>query len=158
MMINNHLKESANKMKSISMLAAVVLVALMLNGCVEPAQQAMPPKSVPLCSTGDSMMQTTLYFGLNRPVGPTITTAEWQSFVDQQVTPRFKDGLSVFDAKGQWLGNDGKLARENSKALMLIHTPGAEIEQKIEALRTHYKQQFVQDSVMRVDTLVCVAF
>lgn len=72
--------------------------------------------------------------------------------------PRFKDGLSVFDAKGQWLGNDGKLARENSKALMLIHSPDTASEQNIEALRTRYKQQFSQDSVMRVDAPVCVAF
>lgn len=157
MMINHYMKESENKMRSISILAAVAVV-LMLNGCVAPARQPVPPKSVPLCSIGDPMMQTTLYFGLNRPVGPTITAAEWQTFVDQQVTPRFKDGLSVFDAKGQWLGSDGKLARESSKALMLIHTPGTEAEQQIEALRSHYKQQFTQDSVMRVDTPVCVAF
>ncbi|MHA7849172.1 DUF3574 domain-containing protein [Serratia sp. D1N4] len=140
------------------MLAAVVAIAMLLNGCVAPAQKATPQKSVPFCSVGDPLTQTTLYFGLNRPVGPAITAAEWQSFVDQQVTPRFKEGLSVFDAKGQWLGNDGKLARENSKALMLIHPSGAESEQKIEALRSHYKQQFIQDSVMRVDTPVCVGF
>ncbi len=138
------------------MLAAAAAI-LLLSGCVAPIQQATSQKSV-LCGVGEPMVQTTLYFGLNRPVGPVITAVEWQSFVDQQVTPRFKEGLSVFDAKGQWLGNDGKLARENSKALMLIHTPGAESEQNIEALRTHYKQQFVQDSVMRVDTPVCVAF
>ncbi|PCO16625.1 hypothetical protein CQA18_26060, partial [Enterobacter hormaechei] len=34
-----------------------------------------------------------------------ISAAEWQTFVDSQVTPRFKDGLTVFDAKGQWLGH-----------------------------------------------------
>jgi hypothetical protein len=104
------------------------------------------------------MMQTTLYFGLNRPAGPAITAAEWQTFVDSQVTPRFKDGLTVFDAKGQWLGHDGKLARENSKALLLIHAPDKESEANIEALRSGYKQQFAQDSVMRVDAPVCVAF
>jgi len=140
------------------MLAAVVTLAVLLNGCVAPAQKVASQTSVLSCSVGDPMTQTTLYFGLNRPVGPVITSAEWQSFIDQQVTPRFKEGLSVFEAKGQWLGNDGKLVRENSKALMLIHTSDAESEQKIEALRSLYKQQFVQDSVMRVDTLVCVAF
>ena len=29
-------------------------------------------------------MQTTLYFGLNRPAGPAITAAEWQTFVDSR--------------------------------------------------------------------------
>ncbi|MFV8986385.1 DUF3574 domain-containing protein [Serratia fonticola] len=145
-------------MKNTPILAVAVAITLLLSGCVAPVQQASPLKPEATCSIGEPMTQTTLYFGLNRPAGPVITAAEWQTFVDQQVTPRFKDGLSVFDAKGQWLGNDGKLARENSKALMLIHSPDAASEQNIEALRTRYKQQFAQDSVMRVDAPVCVAF
>lgn len=135
---------------------AVVAAALLLSGCVTPGHQTTSP--APVCRTGDPLVQTTLYFGLNRPAGPAITAAEWQTFVDSQVTPRFKDGLTVFDAKGQWLGHDGKLARENSKALLLIHAPGKESETNIEALRSGYKQQFAQDSVMRVDAPVCVAF
>ncbi|KYG18760.1 hypothetical protein D3C81_90400 [compost metagenome] len=150
-------EEYEYKMKNTPMLAAALVTALLLSGCVATAQNATQQKPK-VCGTGDPMVQTTLYFGLNRPTGPVITAAEWQSFVDRQVTPRFKDGLSVFDAKGQWLGNDGKLARENSKALMLIHAPGKESETNIEALRSSYKQQFAQDSVMRVDAPVCVAF
>ncbi|EMH4219721.1 DUF3574 domain-containing protein [Serratia marcescens] len=145
-------------MKNSPRLAAGAMVAaLLLSGCVAPGHQAVSPPA-PTCRTGDPLVQTTLYFGLNRPAGPAITAAEWQTFVDSQVTPRFKDGLTVFDAKGQWLGHDGKLARENSKALLLIHAPGKESEANIEALSSGYKQQFAQDSVMRVDAPVCVAF
>lgn len=145
-------------MKYPSMMAEAALVAMLLSGCAAPGYDAPAPQPVPACSAGDPMIQTILYFGLNRPDGPAITATEWQVFVNRQVTPRFKDGLSVFDAKGQWLGNDGKLARENSKALVLIHAPGKESEGKIEALRRYYKHQFMQDSVMRVDALACVAF
>lgn len=144
-------------MKNTLLLATALTAALLTSGCVAPVPNTAKQKTA-TCSVGDPMTQTTLYFGLNRPTGPVISAAEWQRFVDRQVTPRFKDGLSVFDAKGQWLGNDGKLARENSKALMLIHAPGKESETNIEALRSSYKQQFAQDSVMRVDTPVCVAF
>ncbi|WP_437614217.1 DUF3574 domain-containing protein [Erwinia sp. V71] len=137
----------------------LVASALLLGGCVAPAKKAVPPVApVTACAQGDAMTQTTLYFGLNRPAGPAITATEWQAFIDNDVTPRFKDGLSVFDAKGQWLGNDGKLARENSKALLLIHGTDKESEGRIEALRSLYKQRFAQDSVMRVDAPVCVAF
>ncbi|TFZ48250.1 DUF3574 domain-containing protein [Serratia proteamaculans] len=144
-------------MKSTFLLATAVTAGLLLSGCVTQSPHTAQQK-LATCTVGDPMTQTTLYFGLNRPAGPVISATEWQRFVDRQVTPRFKDGLSVFDAKGQWLGNDGKLARENSKALMLIHAPGKESETNIEALRSSYKQQFAQDSVMRVDTPVCVAF
>ncbi|CAI1150956.1 Protein of uncharacterised function (DUF3574) [Serratia entomophila] len=144
-------------MKHTPMLVAAV-AAMLLSSCAAPGHNGLAPKPAPACNAGDPMIQTTLYFGLNRPAGLAITAAEWQTFVDRQVTPRFKDGLSVFDAKGQWLGNDGKLARENSKALLLIHAPGKESEGNIEALRSSYKRQFAQDSVMRVDAPVCVAF
>ncbi|SQK77390.1 Protein of uncharacterised function (DUF3574) [Tatumella ptyseos] len=87
-----------------------------------------------------------------------ITEKAWQAFIDHDVTPRFKDGLSVYNAKGQWLGDDGRLARENSKALMLIHSADKENDQKIEQLRQIYKQRFEQESVMRVDNNVCVDF
>lgn len=131
------------------------LFVIMLSGCAAPLHQ---PVSAPSCKVGDAMTQTTLYFGLSRPHGADITAAEWQSFVDNDVTPRFKEGLTVFDARGQWLGENGKVAREPSKALMLIHAATAQSEQNIEALRTRYRQRFQQESVMRVDEPACVAF
>ena len=45
--------------------AGAVVAALLLSGCVAPGHQAVSP--APACHTGDPMMQTTLYFGLNRP-------------------------------------------------------------------------------------------
>ncbi len=132
------------------------LLALTLAGCVQPVPQAQAPAA--LCQADNAMTQTTLYFGLSRPAGADITATEWQHFIDSDVTPRFRDGLTVFDAKGQWLGNDGKLAREQSKALMLIHGKDKESESKIETLRGIYKSRFKQDSVMRVDLPVCVQF
>ncbi len=127
---------------------------LLLAGCNAPSR-SMAENT---CKADNQMQQTTLYFGLNRPAGEAITGQEWQQFVDQDVTPRFRDGLTVFDARGQWLGNDGKVARESSKALMLIHGKDAQSESNIEALRGIYKQRFAQESVMRVDQTVCVQF
>ncbi len=128
-------------------------LAAALGGCApHAADQAQS------CAAQNRMTQTTLYFGLNRPSGPVITGEEWQRFVDNDVTPRFRDGLTVFDARGQWLGNDGKVAREPSKALMLIHSNDSASEKGIEALRGIYKSRFAQESVMRVDERVCVQF
>ncbi|HAS1784624.1 TPA: DUF3574 domain-containing protein [Enterobacter cloacae] len=132
------------------MVAALVTLA----GCNAPSQRA-PAET---CKAENQMQQTTLYFGLNRPAGVQITASEWQQFVDRDVTPRFRDGLTVMDARGQWLGNDGKVAREPSKALMLIHAKDAQSETNIEALRGIYKSRFAQESVMRVDLPACVQF
>lgn len=132
------------------------MLALTLAGCVQPPTRTTTAAA--LCPADNTMTQTTLYFGMSRPAGTDITAKEWQNFIDNDVTPRFRDGLTVFDAKGQWLGNDGKLAHEQSKALMLIHSTDKESESKIETLRGIYKSRFAQDSVMRVDQPVCVQF
>lgn len=143
------------KMKLKTGVTALILAAT-LTGCVAPAHKSTAAEQT--CKADNQMQQTTLYFGLNRPAGKEITAAEWQQFVDGDVTPRFRDGLTVFDARGQWLGNDGKVAREASKALMLIHAKDATSETNIEALRNLYKTRFAQESVMRVDQPVCVQF
>ncbi|CNH90204.1 30S ribosomal protein S3 [Yersinia thracica] len=138
-------------------LAGMVAIGALLSGCIDRTGQANTATvTSPACIKGEPMTQTTLFFGLNRPHGPAISTTEWQSFVDNDVTSRFKDGLTVIDTKGQWLGNDGNVAKENSKALVLIHKDDK--ENAIEALRSRYKQQFAQESVMRVDTIVCADF
>ncbi|WP_145544282.1 DUF3574 domain-containing protein [Yersinia frederiksenii] len=141
------------------LLVGVIAVGALLTGCVDSsghANTSVVKVAPPVCVKGEAMTQTTLYFGLNRPHGPVISPTEWQSFVDNDVTSRFKDGLTVIEAKGQWLGNDGKVAKENSRTLVLIHKDDK--ESAIEDLRSRYKQQFAQESVMRVDAVVCVDF
>ncbi|MCS2172451.1 DUF3574 domain-containing protein [Scandinavium sp. TWS1a] len=135
---------------------AAIALAFVLSGCTAPSQKSVADTQS--CKADNQMQQTTLYFGLSRPAGKDITPQEWQQFVDNDVTPRFRDGLTVLDARGQWLGNDGKVAREQSKALMLVHGIDAQSESNIEALRNVYKSRFAQESVMRVDNPVCVQF
>ncbi|CFR29441.1 DUF3574 domain-containing protein [Yersinia frederiksenii] len=153
----------------VSLFTGMVAIVVLLSGCVHRTdfenkghgnaandKTTLSRVSPPVCSSGEPMVQTTLYFGLNRPHGPVITSVEWQSFVDNDVTSRFKEGLTVIDAKGQWLGNDGRVAKENSKALVLIHKNDRSAD--IDTVRSRYKQQFEQESVMRVDNSVCVDF
>ncbi|MFM2475713.1 DUF3574 domain-containing protein [Celerinatantimonas sp. MCCC 1A17872] len=136
----------------------VLSFTLALSGC---ALEKPAPKTsdVHACQVGSVMAQSTLYFGMSRTDGPNITQAQWQSFVNNEVTPRFRDGLTVFRARGQWLGEDGKIAREPSRALLLIYPRDDKASNaKIEKIRKIYMQQFHQESVMRVDSSSCVSF
>lgn len=45
--------------------------------------------------------RTELYFGTGRPDGSVVSDAEFQQFVDIQVTPRFPDGLTLLAGYGQ---------------------------------------------------------
>ena len=133
--------------------ACAAALAFALAGC----QSAQPQNTFTgSCPANQQMQQTTLYFGLSKPDGGEVTPGQWRAFVDQEVTPRFRAGLTVTDASGQWLGSDGQVVRESSKALMLIHD--ARQDADIETLRRSYRTRFHQESVMRVDTPACVRF
>ena len=129
---------------------AIILTAFSLNGLASQT----PALSVPVRSfaIAEKFIRTELYFGRNRPNG-TVTDAEWQSFVDEFVTPRFPDGLTILDADGQWRGKDGSIAREQSKVIVLLYPRKLRkaMNAKIEEIRAEYKKRFAQESVMRID-------
>jgi hypothetical protein len=102
--------------------------------------------------------RTELFFGLSRP-GGVVTEAEFQAFLDTQVTPRFPDGLTLLSGLGQFRNAAGVPIQEGSKLLILLYPRrDAEAGPKIEQIRAEYKRQFNQESVLRVDAMGCVSF
>ena len=99
-----------------------------------------------------------MLFGMNRSQGTPVTDGEWAGFLDTEVTPRFPAGLTVLRGPGQWRGQDGRLSKEQSNMLIIWHQRTAQADADIEAIRAAYKQQFDQESVMRVDSTSCVSF
>ena len=106
---------------------------------------------------GRAYTRTTLYFGLNEPKG-TVSERQWQAFLRDQVTPRFPNGLTVWNARGQWKGQDGRITREPAKVVQLHHQPSPEADASIRAIITAYKGQFQQESVLWETSPVCAAF
>jgi hypothetical protein len=106
---------------------------------------------------GSAFTRTTLYFGTARPAG-TITTKQWKGFVRDEVTPRFPKGFTVWEADGQWLGADGRIARERAKVLLIVHQNTAEVRETLGELVDRYKRLFQQESVMWETATVCAAF
>jgi hypothetical protein len=102
-------------------------------------------------------IKTELYFGLSKP-GGIVSEDEWGRFVDQQITPAFKEGLTILDAHGQWQNDKGSVIKEGTKLLILIHKPDREKSAAIEAIINQYKKQFQQESVLRVTTPAGVSF
>jgi hypothetical protein len=46
-------------------------------------------------------LRTELYFGSSKPDGSVITLEQFQHFLDQEITPRFPDGLTLLTGLGQ---------------------------------------------------------
>ncbi|MFT4164839.1 MAG: DUF3574 domain-containing protein [Microlunatus sp.] len=124
-----------------------------------PAGTAVPtiaPTSAPI---GERFARTELFFGTERP-GPDVTNRQFKAFVDRVVTPRFPDGLTQYDASGQFRDSTGRIVKEQSKVIVLLY-PIADAGQstvKIEEIRDIYEKAFDQESVLRADSVELVDF
>ena len=97
------------------------------------------------------MAEVELYFGAAGSAGA------WRRFVATAVTPRFPDGLTELEGRGQWRGPHG-LSREATHVLVIFYRPDATSEGRIETIRSLYKSRFRQASVLRADSSACVSF
>ena len=123
--------------------------------------QARPMIQRPLARAAASraldFARTELFFGTAKPDG-VVTEGEFRAFIDHEVTPRFPDGLTVLDAEGQFRGANGVIVKEHSFVLILLYPVDdfKRSSRKINAIRELYKQQFDQESVLRVDDPLAV--
>lgn len=139
---------------------AVLLTALVSAIALRPAGmiQDNPPDRPSGCiASGTSYMRTTLYFGLTRKAGR-ISESQWQAFLREKVTPRFPDGLTVWEADGQWRRPDGRIGKERAKVLLLVHNESAQVRTALADIIRDYKHDFQQESVLWESAPVCAAF
>ncbi len=128
----------------------IFLSALILSGCAGLPSTSCPAGLKP-------MVSAELTFGRAIPGGGAVSEADWQHFVDEEITPRFPDGLTVQDALGQWKGRGG-IVREASKRLFVVISGSPLEAAKLEAIRTAYRMRFRQEAVLLVETPICGAF
>lgn len=99
-----------------------------------------------------------LAFGLNVGDRRGVSEAAFQRFLDEQVTPRFPDGLTVIDGEGRWRAQDGVQVAEASKVVTLVTADGPVERARIEAIRQAYIRMFRQDSVLLLTQRGCASF
>ena len=104
------------------------------------------------------MRRIELIFGLARKGRNEIGEEEWVAFLERVVTPRFPDGLTVFQGQGQWRSPAGIAVKEASRLLLIWAKPADDLEARIEALRDTWKAAQQQESVLRADGNSCVSF
>jgi hypothetical protein len=147
------------------LLMAVILACLF----APPASAETSPDLMPLerpagdgvfvCKVGDLFVRTELFFGRSKPDGSTVTDREFQRFLNREITPRFPEGLTVLEGRGQFRDSSGVILREDAVLLILLYPATEEFRhQRIERIREEYKSAFQQESVLRVDSSSCVSF
>jgi hypothetical protein len=128
---------------------AVGVVALMAGGLAAMAQPAVQ------CGAGQkAWVVADLLFGREH-----VSETRWTRFLATEVTPRFPDGFTVFDARGQWRPPGGaRIAKERSKVVMIAMPPGADNDARLQAVIDAYKRRFRQQSVGLIVRPACVSF
>ena len=101
----------------------------------------------------EQFVRTELYFGRNISSGGEVSKRDFNRFLAEFITPRFPDGLTVVDARGQFLNSSGDVERERTVILILLYPVSIRQEKhiKVEEIREEYKAKFQQQSVLRVD-------
>src|SRR5690606_22521868 len=134
-----------------------LLLALVLPGCAgTPAAGARLQGDALSAAQASGWVRSELYFGVGREDGPStrpqtdaIDEARWRRFLDEEVTPRFPDGLTVLDAYGQRLfRRDAEPQRLRSKVPVVLHEDAPPRRADIEAIRLAWKRTTGHQSVL----------
>ncbi|UEM18750.1 DUF3574 domain-containing protein [Skermanella mucosa] len=131
---------------------SVALAGALLGGCAGPMATGCGPGANP-------GLVAEVVFGRNIGDSLGVTDADWSRFLDEEVTPRFPDGLTVLDAGGQWrdTGN-GTIVREPSKVLVVVLSDAARDRPRVAEVADAYKRRFDQQSVLTMTRPACVSF
>jgi hypothetical protein len=109
---------------------------------------------------GEIWARSELYFGTSKPDGTEVSDDEFKKFLDEEVTPRFPDGLTLLTGFGQFRNSRGVIVQERSKLLIILYplSDATGASDRLEAIRAAYKAAFQQESVLRVDSRAGVSF
>src|SRR5688572_25335059 len=125
--------------EDVRMRRASIILVFFLTACA-----TMQP------TVSQAVLADRLFCGLSIPGGGEVTEPEWRSFIAEEVTPRFPDGLTIWRAEGQWRGADGVIVREPVLIIEILHEHDLRIDRKIIEIAEAFRKRFRQESVMRV--------
>jgi len=70
---------------------------------------------------GELFVRTGLYFGSLRPDQSHVTAEELKMFLDEVITPRFPDGLTLLTGLGQFRTASNQIIQERARLLILLY-------------------------------------
>ena len=135
----------------LAILAFLALAGMLVAACTMT--------SAPDCPEGaDPFVKYQLFMGRSNQTGEVVDDAAWAMFLEDTVTPRFPDGLTVYDARGQWRDSEGQIKKERTKVLVILAPPGEAGLRLIGEVSAEYRRRFSQQSVLQVVYDTCVTF
>ena len=100
-----------------------------------------------------------LMFGRNIGNRLGVSETQWSGFVDREIISRFPEGLTVFNASGEWRDRaSNKIMREPSKIVQIVLPGTPEDMSRLNEIVEAYKMRFRQQSVGMIVRPACVSF
>lgn len=121
-----------------------------LSGCASLPQICAAPAR--------AMVSAEILFGRN--IGNRIGVSEsvFAQFAASEIAPRFPDGLTIIDARGQYRDDRGRLIREPSKVVLITFLDDTQKRAALVAIADAYKVRFRQQSVLTTVRSTCATF
>ena len=99
--------------------------------------------------TSSNFIQQDLYFGRSLGNGIEVSDAEFQAFIESEITSRFP-GATIFDAQGQVSDEDGSVTTESTKVVTIILEDTQDKSAAVEEVLENYQSQFEGTRVLQV--------
>ncbi|KRA15031.1 DUF3574 domain-containing protein [Lysobacter sp. Root604] len=129
-------------------------LCLALSACASVAPTTVDPAlhgDAARPAAAQAWIRSELYFsvGTEGQDQTRIDETQWRAFLDREVTPRFPDGLTVFEGYGQWLFRGAAAPeRQRAKVLVVLHEDTPARVADIEAIRVAWKRMSGHQSVL----------
>lgn len=97
-----------------------------------------------------------MFFGMSHVDGRAVSDDQWREFVADSVTPRFRAGFTVVDARGQWTKPDGVLEREPVKLVIgAVEADANRGMEQVRGLSEEFVRRFGQEPPFTISKEAC---
>ena len=141
--------------RKIVQMAWVVLALSLVVGAYEIARGA-EPAAAPVQAPAE-WVKTEIYFGRDLPGGQEISRWAWADFMDKVLSRHFPKGLTVYEAYGQMQHADGRIEKQSTWVVAVVHPKDPAIDKTIQEIVGAFRKQFNKAQVVHVSTPVISA-
>jgi len=135
-------------------LVKMAWVVLALNLVVEAYD---PTCGAAATTTPAEWVKTEIYFGRDLPGGQEISRWAWADFMNKVLTRHFPKGLTVYEAYGQMQHADGRIEKQSTWVVAVVHPKDPAIDKTIQEIIDAFRKQFSKAQVVHVSTPVISA-
>ena len=154
------LNTSKHRIRVLFAIVIATLVGAVVYGLnIDPAESVSQEAEVAAQSDGSKYVRTELYYGAGMREERGDYKTVWNQYLDEIVTPRFPEGLTLIEATGQWRVKPGqKPRRSGTMILVLIHEATEDKLRKLDEIRSIWKERSGHRSVLKVTVPADIAY